>query len=204
MGCRSLTRIETLCLSLREVVIQNRRPSLALLVVFALASVTSLGQTAHEQKNPIAVELSILMASLHKGNGGLLVQAHITNISQENQTIIVWTQTGWSWLSDNPLIHPATDAKQNVPWKQLLKPGEVFTENVILYLYPRSPMPVTFRLGFFRAAQFPISDQPNSIPRDQIVWSNAVTPRRSSISPGMTNWPKPSCSAAESVFHLFS
>jgi hypothetical protein len=136
-------------------------------------------QQPTDQKGPFTIDLSIVTDSLHKEmfrrNGGFLVYAKIANVSGENQTITVWTQPGWSWVSDNPVIDPDISALKNVPKTRVLQPGEVYGEDVWLYFYPRTQKSVTFRLGFFPRARLPISGRPDAIPRDQIFWSNAVT-----------------------------
>ena len=148
---------------------------LLLLIVPYFAS----AQQSTHQNHPFAVELSIVTASLHKElfsrNGGFLVDAKITNISGEDQTITQWSQPGWSWLSDNPVISPDISALQNFPSTLVLKSSEVYRTRVWLYFYPRSQGPVSFRLGFFPRAKFPVSGRPNEVPRDQVSWSNAVT-----------------------------
>lgn len=149
--------------------------SLFLLVAVAFAC----AQQSTNQKGPFAVELSIARDSLHKDlfrrRGDFRVQARITNISAEKQTITVWTQRGWSWLSDSPVIHPDTNANQNLSETRVLRPGEIYSEDVRVHFYPRIQKSVTFRFGFFPRARLPISGRPDAIPRDQIFWSNAVT-----------------------------
>lgn len=148
--------------------------------LFLLVAVPFAGaQQSTNQKSPFTVQLSIVTASLHKEmfrrNGGFLVYAKITNVSGKNQTITLWSQPGWSWLSDNPVIHPDISAKQNVSWTRVLEPGEAYGERVGVTFYPRAQTSTTFRLAFFPRAKLPISGRPNEIPRDQLSWSNAVT-----------------------------
>ncbi len=112
---------------------------------------------------------------MFRRGGAFWVQAKITDISGENQTITVWTQTGWSWLSDNPVILPDISAKQNVSGTRVLKPGESYYEFVGVTFYPRTQTPQKFRLAFFPRAKLPISGRPKDIPRDQLAWSNEVT-----------------------------
>ena len=136
-------------------------------------------QQAESQKRPFSIELSIEKDSLQKELfhrlGDFVVDAKITNISGRQQAIVIWTQPGWSWLSDNSVINPDTTATKNYPVRHVLRPGEVYSERLGLVLYPRTQTPTTFRLGFFATPEFPISDNPNAIPQDQVSWSNAVT-----------------------------
>lgn len=148
---------------------------LLLLLAVSLGS----AQQSSDQRRPFAIEVSIVRDSLHKElfrrDGSFLVDAKITNVSGEKQTITIWTQAGWSWLSDSPVIHPDTNANQNVSGTRVLQPGEVYSERVGILFYPRSRKSVTFRLGFFSSATLPISGRPDALPRDQLSWSNAVT-----------------------------
>ena len=147
---------------------------LFLLVAVPLAR----AQQSTPDKSPLAIEVSIVRDSLprelFRRGGDFRVQTKITNISGEKQTITVWSQPGWSWLADSPLVHPDTNANQNVSETRVLRPGEVYGEDVGMHFYPRDRKPVTFRLGFFPKAKLPVSGRPDAIPTDQIFWSNAV------------------------------
>jgi hypothetical protein len=136
-------------------------------------------QQSGNQKRAFSIQLSVVKDSLQeerfRRDGYFVIYADITNVSGEKQTIIVWTQPGWSWLSDSPVIDPDTAALKNYPTTHVLQPGQVYSERVGLFLSPHIQKPVTFRLGFFARAELPISDRPDAIPKDQLSWSNAVT-----------------------------
>jgi hypothetical protein len=158
----------------------KKRVKTAFTFLFLLVTVSLVrAQQAGNQKRVFSIQISIVKDSLQtemfRRNGYFVIYADITNVSGENQTIIVWTQPGWSWLSDSPVIDPDTDALKNYPTTHVLQPGEVYSERVGLFLSPRIQKPVTFRLAFFARAELPISDRPDAIPEDQISWSNAVT-----------------------------
>jgi hypothetical protein len=61
------------------------------------------------------------------------------------------------------------------PVKIALKPGEAYTEDNEVFWYSRTQPTITFKLGFFPAAEARASCKRDTIPRDQVAWSNAVT-----------------------------
>lgn len=158
----------------------KKRVTTAVTCLFLLIPVSFVrAQQAANQRRTFSIQISIVQDSLQqewfRRNGYFAIDANITSVSGEKQTIIVWTQPGWSWLSDSPVIQPAIDAIKNYPTTHVLQPGEVFRERVGLSLSPGIKKPVTFRLGFFAKPDFPVSGRPDAIPQDQISWSNAVT-----------------------------
>ena len=158
----------------------KKRVTTAFTCLFLLIPLSLVrAQQAGNQKRTFSIQISIVQDSLQqewfRRNGYFAIDANITNVSAEKQTIIVWTQPGWSWLSDSPVIEPDTAATKNYPTTHVLQPGEVFRERVGLSLSPGIQKPVTFRLGFFAKPDLPVSDNPDTIPKDQIYWSNAVT-----------------------------
>ncbi len=127
-------------------------------------------------KIEISVNQDSLKSDLYKKWGEFLVATKIRNISDADQEIVVWTQQGWSWISDNPNIVPGTEAAQNADTKIELKPGQEYAGAVELFCDPNKDRPLTFRLGFTPKAELPVSDQPGfgSAQAKLILWSNAV------------------------------
>src|SRR6266566_4840575 len=99
-----------------------------------------------------AVEISIDQASLktafYRETGTFYVDTKIKNISATNREIIVWTQYGWSWMSDSPGISPGIEALANYPSSITLKPGQEYHRAIEAHADPHRIGPVTFRLGF--------------------------------------------------------
>ena len=150
---------------------------LFLLTVFPFAQAQ---QQLPDFRHPLSVKLSIVTDSLHKPlfrhNGGFLVHAKITNISGQDQAITVWEPGGGCWISDNTVISTEVNTlSTDKPIKILLKPGEVHTEDNEVFWYSRTQPAITFKLGFFPAANGHVSCKRDTIPRDQISRSNAVT-----------------------------
>jgi len=158
-----------------------RAKKIAFACLFLLVTVAFVrAQQTGNQRPPFSIQLSIdkdypLQEEMFRRNGYFRVDANITNVSGEEQTIIVWTQPGWSWVSDNPAVQPDTAALKNYPVTHVLQPGKVYSEGVGLWLSPRTQKPVTFRLGFFARPELPVSERPDAVPQDQLSWSNAVT-----------------------------
>jgi hypothetical protein len=131
-------------------------------------------------KRPFSVELSIVTDSLRRplfrSHGGFLIHATITNISSQDQSITVWEPGGGCWISNNGLISTEVNTlSTSKPIRILLKPGEAHVEDNEVFWYRRTQPAVTFKLGFFPAAEARVSCNRDTIPRDQIAWSNAVT-----------------------------
>lgn len=136
-----------------------------------------------------SVEVSFRQDSLKteffRKTGIFFVDTKIKNISNQNQNIIIWTQQGWSWVSDNPAVAPGIEALKNYPVNITLKPGEEYNGGVEMWLNSRRQMgPVTFRQGFVPRAGVPISANPKLIEKSGgVFWSNAVTLSGEAISP---------------------
>jgi hypothetical protein len=124
----------------------------------------------------ISVNGDSLKTEMYKKWGEFFVDTKIKNISDADQEIVVWTQQGWSWVSDNPDVAPGTEAAKNIPAKIELKPGEEYAGAVELFCDPNKNKPLTFRLGFTPKAETPVSDEAGfaSAQNKVILWSNAV------------------------------
>ena len=157
-------------------------------VVFAFFFIICLVQSAWYQTQPakshgfpfrvhVSINEASLKTDLYRRRGVFFVDTTVTNISSKDQRIIVWTQQGWSWLSNNANITPGTEATQNNATKITLKPAQAYKGYVEMFIFPHKTKPITFRLGFFPNAEIPISDQPGfaSLHRSEIVWSDVVT-----------------------------
>jgi hypothetical protein len=138
------------------------------------------GETQPEKSDglPFKVEISIskdsLKADFYKKIGAFFVDTKIKNLSNRNQDIIIWTQQGWSWISDNPDVFPGTEALQNIPVHITLKPDEEYIGRVETFTNHRKAKSITFRLGFFPKAERPVSGQPDMQKSNEIIWSNSV------------------------------
>jgi hypothetical protein len=108
--------------------------------------------------------------------GMYFINTKVTNMSDHNQNIIVWTQAGWSWLSSNPAAAaPGTEAAQNVPQAIALKPHQEYDSAVEVFSDPRR-WPVTFKLGFVPRAELPVAGQQDKVGEwGGVFWSNPIT-----------------------------
>jgi hypothetical protein len=146
-------------------------------LVGAVVSGWCQGQAAKGDVVAFKVEISVQEDSLktdrYKQWGEFSVATKIKNTSDADQEIVVWTQQGWSWISDNPDVAPGTEAAKNVPSKIALKPGEEFEGAVEMICDPNKNRPLTFRLGFSPKTD---ADQSGfgSVQAKVILWSNAV------------------------------
>ena len=99
----------------------------------------------------------------------------VTNVSQKPQTIVAWTQYGWSWVSNSAQVSPGIEALKNAPETVVLEPGQSLARAVEVYVV--GARPVTFRLGFFAQADTPVSARVPPVSSSSITWSNALTLR---------------------------
>ena len=123
-----------------------------------------------------AVHASIVAESLGSSDypkGMFLAETTVTNVSGIDQEIVVWTQYGWSWLSNNKAVQPGIEATKNYPTRSVLSPGQKYVAKVELSANPRSRRPLTFRLGFCPTPEGPISGMRNATSQ-VVAWSNDV------------------------------
>jgi hypothetical protein len=123
----------------------------------------------------IAIDADSLNAASYKTRGVFFVKTTIKNISSSDQTITVWTQHGWSWLSSSPDVSPGIDALQNISSRRTLHPGEAYESSVEMWIDPRGKRPVTFRMGFYADATRPVSGMTDEGISKTVSWSNEVT-----------------------------
>ncbi len=156
--------------------------------VFAFFFLACVARSAWCQVQPVKgtessfrVEVSINEASLRtdvfRRTGMFLVETKVKNISHQDQSITVWQQQGWSWISDNSDVVIGTEAAKNNASKMNLKPAQAYQGAVEMFVDAHKTKPVTFRLGFFPKAKSSISGQPNfvSLHSKELAWSNLVT-----------------------------
>ena len=101
------------------------------------------------------------------------VDTVVTNVSSKPQTIIAWTQYSWSWVSSSPQVSPGIEALKNASETVVLDPGQSFARAVEVYVV--GARPVTFRLGFYPAADAPVSARVPPVSSSSIMWSNTIT-----------------------------
>jgi hypothetical protein len=132
-------------------------------------------------ETPFKVEIFVDKASLkgdfYKSHGGYFVDTKVTNIGDSDQKITIWTQYGWSWLSDNPVLNPGIEALKNFPTTRVLKPGQDYSAKVEIWSDPgKKSGAVTFRLGFVPNTELPASSRKELDPKwGGPFWSNQVT-----------------------------
>lgn len=98
----------------------------------------------------------------------------LRNISNKKISIIVWTQYGWSWVSDNPAVSPGIEALNNFPRTVTLGPGQEYRADVEMHADMRIHKPVRFHLGFVPNADRPVSLIPGIKKHKDVIWSNPV------------------------------
>lgn len=133
------------------------------------------------EKTDFKVQISIVRSSLRgttafRKYGGFFVDTTVVNTGTHDEHITVWTQYGWSWLSNNPDIHPGIEAAKNYSRKIVLMPGQTYSRWVEVWTSRKSDKPVTFRLGFVPNATLPVSGNTKRIDGwGGVYWSNSVT-----------------------------
>ena len=130
--------------------------------------------SGHATSPVLLVRISINQDSLSKdfyrNSGTFWIDTRVKNLNSQNQTITVWTQSGWSWISDNPAIFPGIEALKNSPTKILLKPGEDYRSGVEAHSDRRKIKPITFRLGFVPNTDLPAMGVKGIEKRGDVVW----------------------------------
>ena len=154
--------------------------------IFAFFFIVCMSHTAWGDPQPvtreevpfkvdIAINEDSLTTDFYKKVGRFYIETKITNISTTDQEMIVWTQQGWSWTSDNAEVTPGKSALNNFPTHITLKPNEEYTGRVEMFSDPKKTRPVTFRLGFFpKAGPRPISAWTDREKSEGFIWSNPV------------------------------
>lgn len=168
--------VETADMARKTLVIATRVLAGIVLSLTMSARGSSAGHPARHAEPyqiKIAIDRESLATEFYKSAGRFYVDATIRNISSTNQTITVWTNFGWSWVSDQPDIGPGTEALQNFPRQIVLKPRQAYRAPIEMISERHSKIPVTFRLGFVPDASRPASM--NRQDYKDVAWSNFVT-----------------------------
>lgn len=144
---------------------------IALLLVMSPSCATS--------KARFRVEISINQASLKtdrfKKHGAFIVDTKVVNTSGHIQRISVWTQYGWSWLSNNKLLSPGIEAAMNSMKQVVLKPNQEYRASVEMWASRKLAGTVRFRLGFVPNTLLPASTNRAQVKNwGGVFWSNAV------------------------------
>lgn len=103
--------------------------------------------------------------------GGFYVDVAVKNVSPSSRAITVWTNPGWSWVSDSKDVTTSQEAAQNSPSRITLKPGEAYKGRLEMAADPKGTRPITFRLGFLPDAGRPTMDDHDPA----LIWSTPVT-----------------------------
>lgn len=148
----------------------------ALLISIGSASLLSAQADGSGNKR-FTVRASIVPDSLdssdYQKRGMFWAETTVTNVSGINQEVVVWTQYGWSWLSNNEAVQPGIEATQNIATRSVLRPGQKYVARLELFASPRSRRPLTFRLGFYPTPERPIAGLKSAI-NQGVFWSEDV------------------------------
>lgn len=160
------------------------------LVVLAICVITASASpvNASARASSLRVAISIRPASLHctadSGWCSFVANTLVQNTGVATTVITVWTQPGWSWVSDDAGITPDIDALKNAPSRIELEPGEKYSSLVDLGCLRRQSIQHVFKLGFLPNAERPASGLPGIKISRKIAWSNqADVPRACYVLP---------------------
>jgi hypothetical protein len=112
-----------------------------------------------------------------KNGVGFLVMTKIENISNEEQTLHVWSCSYEdNWRSDNSLVQVTpTPCLKNYIGDEKLKPGQVYERELSVSVNSASPNAgdiISFRLGFTDGSYYHFDKDDHRSPRP--VWSNPI------------------------------
>lgn len=139
-----------------------------LTVLLAGASLPDASFEVHVQ-----VDQESLQSSAYRENGVFFVNTRITNNTEHNETVVIWTQYGESWTSDTSQVTVSAEALKNAPTPLVIKPGQSLSKRLEIHVArDLISQKMVFRLGF----------DPNVTPEDlrskhesgPIFWSNPV------------------------------
>jgi hypothetical protein len=103
--------------------------------------------------------------------GRFYADVTVKNVSTSSQPITLWTNPGWSWVTDSNDVATSQEAAENLPTRIMLKPDEVYKSRLEMAADPKGTRPTTFRLGFLANANRPTMDAHDPA----LIWSNSVT-----------------------------
>lgn len=146
-------------------------------VLVACAAVAIASPTRAPAKDPaFRIEISVVAGSVQctrAAGCGFMAHTVVQNNSANAVAITVWTQSGWSWVSDSAGIVPDISAAKNIPTTIHLKPGERYPSTVRLWCSMQATPP-TFRLGFVPDAERPASGIPGIETSKDVAWSHPI------------------------------
>lgn len=143
-----------------------------LYLMLALVAFVS-GHTAQADDFITTAEInqSSLKTSFYKQDGRFYADVTVKNISAMPKSITVWTNPGWSWVTNSKDVTTSQEAAKNFPTHIMIKPDEVYKTRLEMAVAPKGTRPTTFRLGFL-----PNTDRPTMDAHDQaLIWSNSIT-----------------------------
>lgn len=107
-------------------------------------------------------------------SGTFWVETSVKNSGSKDENITVWTQPGWSWVTDNPAVAPDIEATKNIQTTVTLAPGKAYESRVQMHLVARAKKPIKFRLGFVPNTDRPVSTLPANEKPEKVIWSNPL------------------------------
>lgn len=146
--------------------------AICLMIPAARSSATYPASQSARFKISISIDRRSLTTDFYRSTGRFYVDTKIRNISSMDQTITVWTNFGWSWVSDQPDISPGIEALKNYPRLVTLKPRQEYQSRIEMISARHSRKPITFRLGLVPDALKPVSA--NRQDYKDVTWSNPV------------------------------
>ncbi len=160
----------------------NRKTFALLLSISAMCLHQSAVNAVNRGQRKFDVEIKLMpVSTAYAGrNRYFFVDTFVTNITDKDQDVTVWTQTGWSWLSNNPNFSPGIEALKNSPKKITLKPGQNLHRQVEIWTgeHLKNASNNKFKLGFVASATRPVSGiaDPKDLDPNDVYWSrNWVT-----------------------------
>jgi hypothetical protein len=152
--------------------------------IFAADSTTnSVSQT--NEPSPFQITVTARKTLVHVGES-FKVSLEVKNISNTNQSFLVWSCSWWeNWKSNNRFVYlPAWDCGQNAPMTVNLAPDESFRETLNGNEMPMrvvdsvSTNRISFRMAFHTGGSVHLYKADEIMPDDvkgKIYWSNEVT-----------------------------
>jgi hypothetical protein len=155
------------------IVLQRQDGVIMKRVLYTILILVSLVGGCNAQVQTFEITAKIDQASLsddfYRKIGTFVVEVTIKNVSSTVQTISIWTNPDWSWVTDSKDVITNQAASKNFPTSITLKPLEIYRGDVRLGI-SKGKRPITFRLGFIPNATVPVHDARDTA----LVWSNSV------------------------------
>lgn len=152
------------------------RSSSTLAAAVAIMALPSCGGVTTSARSPsLRVEISIDQRGMASQGDCFWLDTGVTNTGSTEEEIVVWTNYAWSWISDSADIVLDVGARQNVPSRVVLKPGQRHSAKLNVCRLTGSKKPTTLRLGFVPRAELPAAGQDNLARWGGVFWSNPLT-----------------------------